>query len=213
MAKNVWKDLHQDYRTRDWIDKPSIFAEQILDLLPHSGDLLELGAGLGQDSRFFAEAGYNVIATDLEATILDVDKSRVSPDIQSRIQFQQMDLRQPFPIDDASFDIVYAHLSIHYFNNVATHAIFDEVFRVLKPGGVFVYLANSTDDPEYGAGTVLEPDYYLIEDNPKRYFSISSAQEFAEKFETILLDNKGETYKDRAKGVHNLIRYIGKKPL
>jgi len=30
-------------------------------------------------------------------------------------------------------------------------------------------------------------------------------------FEIILLDNYGETYKDSAKGIHNLIRFVGRK--
>lgn len=213
MAKSVWQDLHKDYSGRDWIDKPSIFAEQVIDLFPHSGDLLELGAGLGQDSRFFAAAGYNVIATDLESSILELDQDKMSADIQSRIQFQQMDMRQPFPIEDQSFNIVYAHLSLHYFERAKTREIFAEIYRILKPEGVFAFLANSTDDPEYNDGFELEKDFFQIDKTSKRYFSIDSAREFADKFDVVLLDNKGETYKDRAKGVHNLIRFVGKKTL
>lgn len=212
MSNTPWQDLHKHYQGQEWIDKPSIFAEEALVHFPHSGDVLELGAGLGQDSRFFAEAGYRVIATDIEQTILDVDQLKVSPDIAGRIQFQLLDMRQPFPIADESFDIVYAHLSLHYFDNATTKQIFAEIVRTLKKGGIFAFLVNSTADPEYNNGTRLEEDYFMIDDTPKRYFSIDSVSQLVmDTFDTILLDDKGETYKYRAKGVHNLVRYIGKK--
>ncbi|MEK7152399.1 MAG: class I SAM-dependent methyltransferase [Patescibacteria group bacterium] len=211
MVQGIWSDLHKSYGNQDWIDKPSLFAEDASNFFPHHGELLELGAGLGQDSRFFAEAGYNVIATDIEPTILKLDQKNIADDFRERIQFQQMDLRQPFPIEDKSFDIVYAHLSLHYFDTETTKRVFAEIERVLKPGGILAFLVNSTDDPEYGTGTLLEPDFYQIEKATKRYFSIDTVNELVEKFDIKLLDNHGETYKDRKKGVHNLIRFIGKK--
>lgn len=41
----VWRDLHKNYKEQDWIDKPSIFAEQALPYFPKGGIVLELGAG------------------------------------------------------------------------------------------------------------------------------------------------------------------------
>ena len=46
----AWSELHNNYKKRDWINKPSIFAEQAIKYFPSSGKVLELGAGLGQDS-------------------------------------------------------------------------------------------------------------------------------------------------------------------
>lgn len=58
MNDNTWSDLHDNYKTKAWIDKPSIFAETAIAYFPAKGKILDLGAGLGQDSRFFAERGY-----------------------------------------------------------------------------------------------------------------------------------------------------------
>jgi len=41
----VWQDIHKNYKEQDWIDKPSIFAEQALPYFPKNGRVLELGAG------------------------------------------------------------------------------------------------------------------------------------------------------------------------
>jgi SAM-dependent methyltransferase len=199
-----WTKLHELYAGQDWITKPSMFAEFVKDYLPEHGVVLELGAGLGQDSAYFTELGYKVIATDL-----NIDKLAEIAD--EKFITQAVDLRESLPFGDEAFDIVYAHLSLHYFSQKDTEAIFNEIYRVLKPGGLLAFFTNSTTDPEYGQGKQLEPDYFEIDGTAKRYLSVDSAKQFANAFKPLLVDNNGATYKDEAKGVHNLIRFIGTK--
>lgn len=210
----AWKDLHEHYsKTADWIDKPSLFALTAINYFPKSGKVLELGAGQGQDSRFFAEHGYDVVSTDIEGSALEINRSKLPEKLKSKVSIQKLDLREEFPFDSESFDIVYTHLSLHYFDHEMTLKIFGEIQRILKPGGVFAFFANSTNDPEYGTGKQIEPDFFQIDNVTKRYFSIVTARKYARHFEVNLLDDFGETYKDSAKDVHNLIRFIGRKPL
>lgn len=211
MNDNVWSDLHKDYKTRDWIDKPSLFAETALTYFPTTGRILDLGAGQGQDSRFFAEHGYEVVSTDFEESALLENKAKLSGDLEQTITLRLVDLRTVLPFEDESFEVVYTHLSLHYFDQETTTRIFGEIQRVLKPGGVLAFFVNSVHDPEYNTGTKLEEDYFLIDKTKKRYFSIDSTAAFTKEFAVKLLDDQGETYKDRAKGVHNLIRFIGTK--
>lgn len=63
--RQYWNAALERYKTKEWVDKPTIFVEQIKEYLPESGALLELAAGQGQDSRYFARQGYDVTATDL----------------------------------------------------------------------------------------------------------------------------------------------------
>lgn len=205
MNKN-WSDLHRTYQKQDWAHKPSQFAEMVLDYMPKQGTILDLGAGVGQDSVYFAKKGYDVTATDLD--IAKLTETARGEDFS----VEQVDLRRSLPFENESYDVVYAHLSLHYFNQVTTEAIFAEIYRVLKPGGIVAFFTNSTDDPEYDTGKQIEPDYFEIEGVPKRYLTVQTAKEFAHDFEVLLADNKGETYKDSAKGIHNLIRFIGRKP-
>jgi SAM-dependent methyltransferase len=208
---NVWSDLHKSYTSQSWIDKPSIFAEQVIEYLPKQGKLLDLGAGQGQDSRFFAEHYYAVTSTDIEQSALELAKTKVRDRMKSQIDFQIVDLSKPLPFEDSLFDVVYAHLSLHYFDYQTTIQLLQEVNRVLIVGGVFAFLVNSVHDPEYNTGKQLEPDYFQIDKTAKRYFSDDTTRDFTKYFETLQLDDDGETYKDRAKGVHNLVRYVGRK--
>jgi hypothetical protein len=82
----------------------------------------------------------------------------------------------------------------------------------MKKWGVFAILLNTKDDPEYGTGNKIENDFFMIWWIAKRYFDIESVKRlFWEWFEVIVLDNQGESYKDREKWIHNLIRFVWKK--
>lgn len=210
---DVWADKHKDvYAASDWIGKPSLFAETAITYFPKTGRLLDLGAGQGQDSRFFAEHGYDVVSTDLERKALDLSRSKLPKELSEKMVLQQVDLREALPFESGSFSVVYAHLALHYFDAQATQRLLTEIGRVLKPGGVLAFLVNSTSDPEYATGQELEPDYYQLENMAKRFFTLQAAEAYASGFTVQLLDDQGETYKDMAKGVHNLIRFIGTKP-
>lgn len=206
---SVWKELHSNYQAQDWIGKPSLFAETAIQYFPKTGRVLELGAGHGQDSLFFAKQGYDVVSTDIETASL---ASNIS-NHECCVSVIPVNLTEALPLDDHSFDVVYAHLSLHYFELEKTFEIMNEISRVLKPGGVFAFLTNSTSDPEYNSGRMLEPDFFQVGKATKRYLSVESARALTRDFQPNLIDNLGQTYKDQAKGIHNLIRFIGKKPL
>ncbi|HMS92276.1 MAG TPA: class I SAM-dependent methyltransferase [Candidatus Saccharibacteria bacterium] len=211
MKKDYWYNQHAKYKEEDWIDKPSIFAEFVIKYFPKSGRILELGAGQGQDSRYFAQHGYYVVSTDNNPVALKESLEKLEKQKIDNIKLENVSLGHELTFKDAEFDVVYAHLSLHYFDDDTTKAIFNEINRVLKEDGILAFFTNSTSDPEYKSGTMLENDLYEIEGKKKRFFTVKSAKKYAVSFTPILVDNNGETYKDNAKGVHNLIRFIGKK--
>jgi ubiquinone/menaquinone biosynthesis C-methylase UbiE/8-oxo-dGTP pyrophosphatase MutT (NUDIX family) len=207
----VWQDIHKNYKEQDWIDMPSVFAEQALPYFSKGGKVLELGAGQAQDGCYFAEQGFSVVSTDLEDSALELARKKAA-DKGVNVELQKVDLREELPFDNESFDVVYAHLSLHYFDSETTTRLIGEIQRVLKPGGVLAFLVNSVNDPEYKQGKEIEPDYFQIDKTAKRYFSEATAQKYTQWFDVNLLDELGETYKDAAKGVHNLVRFVGTKP-
>lgn len=191
--KDYWQKKHKKYAQEDWITKPTIFAKFVISYFPSKGKILELGAGLEQDSRFFTEKGYEVKATDF-----------------TKEDENYLDLGEKFQLPDRSFDVVYSHLALHYFDNKTTSQLFNEISRVIKSDGILAILLNTVEDPEVKESTLISEDLYETPSGiRKRFFSTTSLEKFTKgNFETILLDAKGETYKDEVK---TLIRYIGKK--
>lgn len=86
--EEVWQNLHSNYQTQEWIDKPSIFAETAIQYFPSSGKVLDLGAGQGQDTRFFAEQGYDVVSTDIEPSALDLNLSKQSATLKKKFSYR-----------------------------------------------------------------------------------------------------------------------------
>jgi len=209
---HYWDEALKRYATKDWANKPTLFAEQIQQYFPSNGKLLELGSGQGQDALYFAKQGYDVTATDLVDTgIKECEQKGKSQDLS--INFQLVDIAKPLPFEDNSFDIVYSHLGLHYLNKEGTEKLFHEIHRILKPGGVLASLFNTVEDPEMSSSGFekIEENYYreIAFDFYKRFFSVEETKYLIDGlFEVTLLDNKGETYKDEIK---TLIRLVALK--
>lgn len=198
--KNVdyWKQLHQKYSQSGYGNKPSIFALEFVEILHQrnitSGKILELGAGLGQDGKYFKELGFDVVKTDLK------------PSESVRL----LDIAQfPWSFADDTFDIIYAHLSLHYFDDNTMQQIFQEIKRVLKKNGYLAFFVNSKSDPQYNQTKEITDGLMIINGQQKRFFDLALVRQFTGNFSEIICDANGETYKDSAIGVHNLIRFIG----
>lgn len=211
LEKNYWTKMHQQYSAHGLGVKPTKFAHEVLDHLPESGKLLDIGAGQGQDSRFFAQHGFTVTSTDLTPAPLELSKA-LAEHAGLAIDFQEVDVSQPLPFANTTFDVVYSHMALHYFDQKTTEKIFSEISRILKPKGMCAALLNTIEDTETKQNNFeeIEKDFYKNSDGIyKRYFSVAAMRDFIKNyFDEIILDNQGKTYKD---GIETLIRFVGKK--
>ncbi|BCJ75670.1 hypothetical protein CS0771_52140 [Catellatospora sp. IY07-71] len=91
--------------------------------------LLELGAGTGQDSLYFVQQGYTVVAIDL------------SPEMVRRCRAKGVDARVADFLNpgaaDESVDAVYALNSLLHVPDADLPAVLAKVRAVLRPGGLF----------------------------------------------------------------------------
>ncbi|MDP2815722.1 MAG: class I SAM-dependent methyltransferase [Rectinemataceae bacterium] len=209
--KQYWEGAHQKYADAEWINKPTMFAESVLEYFPSEGKILDAGCGQGQDSRFFASKGYEVVGIDFASEGIERAIEKTPLELKDRVTFIQADLAESLPFEDAEFDVVHCHLAAHYFSSKTTQQIMDEFARVLKQDGVLTLLLNSVHDSEYGNGERIEDNYFVVDGIKKCYFSAESLKEFTGDFEPEILDETGETFKDRAVGNSKLVRFVGRK--
>jgi SAM-dependent methyltransferase len=126
--------------------------------------LLEIGAGTGQDSVFFAGAGLTVVAVDL------------SPEMVARCRAKGIEayerdfLRLGF--EPGAFDAVYAMNCLVHVPNADLPAVLLAVRDVLAPGGLF-YLGLWGGRPHEGT---IEHDQHV----PKRFFARRTDKEIFE---------------------------------
>ncbi|WP_345035897.1 class I SAM-dependent methyltransferase [Streptomyces sannanensis] len=117
-------------------------------------EVLELGAGHGRDALYFARRGFRVHATDFSETALeqlraDAERAGLAGSVRTTVH----DVRDPLPLPDHSVDAVFAHMLLCMaLSTKEIHALTDEVRRVLRPGGTFVYTVRHTGDAHYHEG-------------------------------------------------------------
>jgi len=205
-----WKKKHLEYSKKDWITKPTLFAQFAVKYFPKTGKILDLGAGQGQDSRYFAELGYEVSSTDLCEEALKISKKR-SKEKKFDISFQELDLSKGIlPYKDESFDVVYASLSLHYFDDEITEKLFSEIRRVLRSDGIVAMLLNNINDAKTKHLTKISDG--LFENDKRilrRFFSLKYLEEkVSGKFSTLIMDEQGKALLKEEPV--DLIRFIGK---
>jgi SAM-dependent methyltransferase len=118
-------------------EAPTAMENQyILDLLgPLAGKrVLDVGAGLGESSVYFALKGARVTCTDLSASMVDT-AGRLARRHGVVID-TVVSAGETLEVPTGEFDIAYVANTIHHVTN--KRALFKQLRRALKPGGMFV---------------------------------------------------------------------------
>jgi SAM-dependent methyltransferase len=135
--------------------------------------LLELGAGTGQDSVFFAGHGLQVVATDLSPKMVACCREK---GLDARV----MDLLHlDFPAE--SFDAVYTLNCLLHVPNADLPAAGEVIASVLRPGGLFflgVYGHDVAEEGPFEDGIHHPPRFFSwrtdeqIQQFARRHFDI-----------------------------------------
>ena len=153
---------------------PTAFAQRCAPLFAQGAVVLELGCGSAKDSAYFASRGHTALATDFSPAALRIAQAVYGGD--PGLLLAQVNIATPLPCRDATFGAVFAHLSLHYFTDPVTRAIFGEIRRVLRPGGLLCFACKTPDDPLHGLGRELEPDMFEHDGHIRHFFSAAYAE-------------------------------------
>ena len=187
---NYWNDKYwrrhlaeperMDIFEQLWIGK----HQELIDKL-NKGHVLDLGCGIGQFTDYWLVNGFQVISADISENALNALKER-TPSATT----VELDMSKPLPFEDGTFDVVFANLSIHYFDEKTTIALSGEIQRVLKPGGLFIGSVNSSVAYEIvrDKAKELEKNYYLIGERYIRLFDRPQFDLFFGQFKTVSLE-------------------------
>jgi 2-polyprenyl-3-methyl-5-hydroxy-6-metoxy-1,4-benzoquinol methylase len=104
-------------------------------LLGLAAELTEMQRGLGLDAREPAIASARQMLDD------------VRPAVRERLEFRQMDVGGPWPVDEEKFDVVSLVDVLHFIPPEAQGALVDQAADKLAPGGILMVL---TVDPRPG---------------------------------------------------------------
>jgi malonyl-CoA O-methyltransferase len=93
-------------------------------------NVIEIGCGTGRNTEWIAQHAGSVVGLDFSEGMLRQAKARVrSPSVR----FVQNDVRTPWPVPDASADLVIAMLILEHVEDIKS--IVSEAARALTAGG------------------------------------------------------------------------------
>lgn len=132
-------------------------------------NVLDLGAGLGRHSIFFAKQGLNVSAIDLsDYGVNNLKEWSKKENLNINIKVGDM---VALPYADNSFDCVFAYHVISHTDTMGARKVISEIERVLKPGGeVYTSMCSkeSWDYEESGFPQIDENTVINKEDGPEK---------------------------------------------
>jgi SAM-dependent methyltransferase len=112
---------------------------------PEPAAVLDFGTGIGNSlphlARLFPRA--TVIGLDVSQKSLDVARARF-PDAAELVPY---DAGGTLPFDDGAFDLIFSACVFHHIDAAEHAAIFAELKRVLKPGGMITVFEHNPVNP------------------------------------------------------------------
>ena len=150
-------------------------------------EVLELGCGQGRDTIAFARHGLRVTAADFAAAALEATGLKARErGLGDAIELLELDVRAPLPFADGSFDGCYSHmLFCMALTRRELERLAGEVLRVIRPGGLCIYTARVTDDPDYGRGSHLGEGIYELDGFVVHFFDAELIDRLADGFELL----------------------------
>ena len=174
-------------------NSPSIAAIKAAVTYKNAGltNILELGAGQGRDTIFFAQNGFHVQALDYcQSGVDSIIKQANILGLDQRISVKIHDVRKSLPFKNDSVDGCFSHmLYCMAFTTKELVYLSNELNRVLIHGGINIYTVRHTGDADYGTGIHRGEDLYESGGFIVHFFSTEKIKQLSTGFEIMDINN------------------------
>ena len=171
---------------------PSIAAKKSLKLFQNQNisKIIELGAGLGRDTIYFAKNSIHVVALDYSQSGLEaINQKAQKNSLSNSITTNFFDVRKKLPFEDNSVEACYSHmLYCMALTTSELENLNNEIYRVLKPNGINIYTARHTKDGDYKNGIHRGEDLYEKDGFIVHFFSEKKVKSLLKGFKNISID-------------------------
>ena len=172
--------------------EPSVSAIKALKIFKENkiNNIIELGAGLGRDSIFFAKNNIKTKALDYSASGIKIINNKIEKNnLSNVISTKLFDVRKKLPFKDNSIEGCYSHML--YCMALTTNdlkKLNNEIKRILKPGGINIYTVRHTNDGDFKNGIHVGEDLYENDGFIVHYFSKEKVNSLLDGFNNITLE-------------------------
>jgi ubiquinone/menaquinone biosynthesis C-methylase UbiE len=118
-------------------------------------EVMEFGCGTGTTAVSHAPFVRHIHACDISKNMLDIARGRAREAGVANVTFELADIID-LDLPDSRFDVVMGHSILHLLKPEMRKAVLAKVYRLLKPGGVFVSSTVCGDAiPGWGKALIL----------------------------------------------------------
>jgi len=169
--------------------EPSISAKKALNFFKEKkiNNIIELGAGLGRDSIFFAKNNIKIQALDYSSSGIKIINHKIKKNnLSNYISTKLFDVREKLPFKDNSIDACYSHMLYCMALTIDDlQKLNNEIHRILKPNGLNIYTVRHTNDGDYKNGKHIGEDLYENDGFIVHYFSEEKVNSLLNGFKNI----------------------------
>ena len=169
--------------------EPSIAAKQSVELFKEKNikNIIELGAGLGRDTIFFAQNSIKVKALDYSPSAIKIINEKSSKKgLLNYVSTKVFDIRKKLPFEDDSVEACYSHMFYCMaLSNQELEYVNKEIHRILKPKGINIYTVRHTGDGDYKNGVHIGEDLYENEGFIVHFFSEQKIKNLSSGFDIL----------------------------
>ena len=153
--------------------------------------ILELGAGLGRDTIFFAKNSIHVTALDYASNgIKIINEKKEKYKLSNKIVTKVFDVRKKLPFEDNSFEACFSHmLYCMALTKTEIEILNDEIHRILKPNGINIYTVRNTNDGDYKKGIHRGENLYENDGFIVHFFSKETIKSLSKGFKNKSIEN------------------------
>ena len=155
------------------------YKKNLLANVFNGARVLEIGAGMGENTEFLLNQGFNVHATDISSKSVEFLKKKYAS--YSLFEAEVADM-ESLPFKDNSFDVICSAGSLSYGDN---SIVMNEIYRVLVKGGIFIAIDSLNNNPIYKLNRYI---HFLLGNRSKSTLQRMPTIKLLEKY-TVKFDN------------------------
>ena len=154
-------------------------------------NILELGAGQGNDALFFAQKGFHIQILDFSQAAVDkVIKRAKTSGVDKLITGKIHNVRNPLPFTDEKFGGCFSHkLYCMTLTVKELKLLSGEIHRVLKNSGINIYTVRHIGDDDYKNGIHRGEDLYENDGFIVHFFSKEKVKQLSSGFDIVNIEN------------------------
>ena len=166
-----------DNKLPKYLNIPYKHYFKLLERLHNQPKLLEIGAGMGENTGPLLDMSFRITSTDISQKSVEIMRRTFSDYADFSAEVADM---EKLPFNNESFDVVCSAGSLSYGDN---DVVMNEIYRVLKQEGVMIVVDSLNDNPIYRFNRYM---HYLKGNRTKstliRMPTMSLIDKYTEKF-------------------------------